>query len=112
MEVMIYYLFAMLSILLTGVGQTLIKIGAHNDNTLFGIYFNPATATGYFLFLIVTISSVLALKGIDLKVFYALTSLNYIVVMILSRVVLKEEMSRNKLQAMCLIVLGVIVFNS
>jgi uncharacterized membrane protein len=108
---MIYYFYAMLSIVLTGVSQTLLKIGARNANTALGVYLNPATMMGYFMFLIVTICSIFALKGLDLKLFYALASLNYVVVMVLSRVVLKEDLSRNKVLALCLIVVGVVVFN-
>lgn len=108
---MIYYFYAMLSIVLTGISQILLKIGARNDNTSLGAYLNPATLTGYFVLLIVTICGVFALKGLDLKLFYALASLNYVVVVMLSRIVLKESLSRNKVVALCLIVVGVIVFN-
>ena len=108
---MIYYFFAMLSIVLTGISQILLKIGARNDNTPLGVYLNPATLMGYFMFLIVTVCSIFALKGLELKLFYALASLNYVVVMVLSRVVLKEDLGRNKVVALCLIVVGVVVFN-
>lgn len=107
----IYYLYVGISIVLTGISQTLLKIGARNDNTSLGAYLNPATLTGYFVLLIVTICGVFALKGLELKFFYALASLNYVVVMILSKIVLKEGLSRNKVVASCLIVVGVIVFN-
>ena len=108
---MIYYAFAMLSILLTGVSQVLLKIGARNTNTPMEAYLNPATAAGYFMFLIVTICAVFALQGLELKLLYALTSLNYVVVMVLSGVVLKEELNMDKLRAVGLIVIGVVVFN-
>lgn len=100
-----------LVILLTGIGQTILKIGTLNNNSSLGIYINPATMTGYILFLIATISSVLALKGIELKLFYALTSFNYVVVMILSRVILKESLSKNKMGSIFLITVGLIIFN-
>ena len=108
---MIYYLFAMLAIVLTGVSQTLLKLGARNAKTALGVYLNPATLTGYFVLLIVTICGVFALQGLDLKLFYALASLNYVIVVILSGIVLKEGLSRNKVVAVCLIVVGVVVFN-
>lgn len=108
---MIYYAFAMLAILLTGISQVLLKIGARNDNTRMGVYLNPFTAAAYFIFLIVTICGVFALQGLELKLFYALTSLNYVVVMVLSGVVLNEEMNVDKLRAVGLIVIGVVVFN-
>jgi drug/metabolite transporter (DMT)-like permease len=108
---LIYYFYAMLSIVLTGISQLLLKIGARNNSTPLGVYLNPATMMGYFMFLIVTVCSIFALKGLDLKLFYALTSLNYVVVMVLSRIVLREGLSRNKVVAGCLIVAGVVVFN-
>lgn len=108
---MIYYFYATLSITLTGISQTLLKIGARNDNTPLGVYLNPATMMGYFMFLIVTVCSIFALKGLELKFFYALASLNYVVVMMLSRIVLKEGLSKNSIVALCLIVVGVMVFN-
>lgn len=108
---MIYYFYAMLSIILTGISQTLLKIGARNTNTPLGVYLNPATIMGYFMFLVVMICSIFALKGLELKLFYALASLNYVVVMLLSRTVLKEGLSRNRIVALCLIVVGVMVFN-
>lgn len=108
---MIHYIYMILTILLTGIGQTILKIGTLNNNSSLGVYINPATITGYILFLIVTISSVLALKGIELKLFYTLTSLNYVIVMILSRVILKENLSRNKIGSIFLIMVGLIIFN-
>ena len=108
---MIYYAFAMAGILLTGVSQVLLKIGARNDDTPMGVYLNPFTAAGYSIFLIVTVCAVFALQGLELKLFYALTSLNYVVVMVLSGVVLKEELNVDKLLAVGLIVVGVVVFN-
>jgi len=108
---MIYYAFAMLGILLTGVSQVLLKIGVRNDSTSLGVYLNPFTVAAYFIFLIVTVCGVFALQGLELKLFYALTSLNYVVVMVLSGVVLKEEVGVDKLLAVGLIVVGVVVFN-
>lgn len=108
---MIYYAFAMVAILLTGVSQVLLKIGARNNDIPMGVYLNPFTAVAYFIFLIVTVCGVFALQGLELKLFYALASLNYVVVMVLSGVVLKEEINVDKLLAVGLIVVGVVVFN-
>jgi len=54
---------------------------------------------------------VYALRNLPLKVFYSLTALNFVVVLGLSAVFLNEEVSRNKVVAIGLIVLGVVVFN-
>ena len=108
---MIYYIYAVLAVLLTGLGQVLLKIGARNNKTSLSIYLNLATLSGYGLFFITTIFAIYALKALDLKLLYALMSLSHGVVMILSSLVLKEPISSNKAAAVGLIVLGILVFN-
>jgi small multidrug resistance pump len=108
---MIYLVFAFAAIILTGFSQLLLKIGTRYNKKPLSIYVNPSSIAGYCLFLVVTICSVLALKGIDLKLFYALTSLNYGVTVLFSRLFLHESLDRNKIVAVFVIILGVIVFN-
>lgn len=79
--------------------------------SLLRTYVNLPTMAGYSLFLIETIISVFALRGVDLKLFYALASTRYVVVMILSYIVLKERLSNNKFLAVLMIVAGAMVFN-
>ena len=108
------WILAFTVVLLTGISQTLLKIGAKNstDRTNFmAAYLNVPTFAAYLLFLIVTILSVYALKEIPLKVFYSICSLNLVVVMIFSYVILSEQINKNKFIAISLIVFGVIVFN-
>jgi len=109
--VIIFYIYAILAILLTGVGQVLLKMGARNNKTYLSMYLNLATLTGYGLFLITTVCAIYALQVMDLKLLYALMSLSHGVVLILSSLVLKEEISRNKAIAVGLIIIGIIVFN-
>jgi len=75
------------------------------------MYTNPATLAGYGLFLVVTICSIYALQVIELKTLYALMSLNPLVVMVLSVLVLKETLTKNKVIAVGLIFCGQLVFN-
>lgn len=107
---MIYYYLALAAVLLTGVGQVLLKIGAKKGGT-WQMYTNPATLAGYGIFLVVTICSIYALKVIELKTFYALTSLIPLVVMALSVLVLKETLTKKKVIAVGLIFCGLLVFN-
>lgn len=109
--IQIQYVLVIACILLTSFGQLLLKSGARNATRPYGAYLNLHTGTGYFLMLSVTICSVLALKSIDLKVFYVLMSFNYIAVVLLSWALLKDKLSTNKLIAIFLITAGVFVFN-
>ena len=112
---MIVALFLTLcAVMLTGISQTLLKIGADSgarSNRFLASYLNLPTITAYGLILLVTILSVYALRDLPLKVFYSLTALNFIIVLGLSAVFLREEVSRDKVVAIGLIVFGVIVFN-
>jgi|AGTN01.1.fsa_nt_gi EamA-like transporter family. len=105
------YVFMAASILLTGVSQTLLKIGANGQPSGLGTYLNPASLAGYALFLVVTVCSVLALRDMELKSFYAMASLNFLVIMILSWLVLGERLTKNKVAAVTIIIAGIIVFN-
>ncbi len=105
---------ALCAVMLTGLSQTLLKIGADSgarSNRFLDSYLNLPTMIAYGLFLLVTMLTVYALRDLPLKVFYSLTALNFIVVLGLSAVFLNEEVSRDRMVAIGLIVLGVVVFN-
>lgn len=108
---MIYYVFAMAAVLLTGLSHVLLKIGANGARSALGAYFNVPIVFGYGLFLMATMCDVFSLQGLDLKLFYALSSLSYIVIAGLSMAILKEKLTGHRLFAIFLIVAGLIVFN-
>ena len=107
---MMYYYLALAAVLLTGIGQVLLKVGAREKETK-QMYINSATLAGYGLFLIVTICAIYALQVMELKTLYALMSLNPLVVMFLSVFVLNESPTKNKVIAVGLIFCGLLVFN-
>jgi len=108
---MSFYIYVALCVLLTGIGQLFLKLGSRNKQSLMGMYMNPYTLSGYFILFIVTIFSVLALRGIELKTFYAFMALNYVAITLLSIIILKEALSKNRTIAIILVFFGVIVFN-
>jgi len=108
------WFFALVSIFLTGVGQTLLKIGARKEdgkNQFMNAYLNLPVTIAYGLFVVVTLFSVYALRDIPLKVFYSLTSLNFFIVMIFSYFVLKEQINKKQIIGIGIIIFGVIIFN-
>jgi drug/metabolite transporter (DMT)-like permease len=103
-----------LAVLLTGISQVLLKIGSQKgggDTRFFMAYLNIPTMTGYGILLVVTVISVIALVEVPLKMFYAIASLNFFVVAVLSWGILKEEVSKKMVLGILLIVMGVLVFN-
>jgi multidrug transporter EmrE-like cation transporter len=110
----ISWIYAFGSVFLTGVGQTLLKIGSRKvdrNNQFISSYLNPYVIFAYGLFVIVTILSVFALKEISLKIFYSFTSLNFFLVLVFSYFILKEPVNKGQILGIGLIVLGIIVFN-
>jgi multidrug transporter EmrE-like cation transporter len=114
---MIFSLFLVfIAVFLTGISQVLLKIGSayqgkRKDASL-AAYLNLPTLLAYGLLLFVTVISVIALTGgIPLKMFYAIASLNLVVVVGLSWGILKEEVNMKMVVGMVMIVLGIVGFN-
>lgn len=107
---MIYLLFALTGVFLTGISQVLLKIGSRRGDRRFEIYYNPATVSGYLLLLLVVICSFIALKGLELKLFYAIASLNYAIVVVLSVFFVHERLTWEKVGAILLITSGILIF--
>lgn len=63
------------------------------------------------LFVLTPFMAYLSLKTLPLSTVYMATGLTYVLVMILARLLLGETICRRKIQAMLLIVCGVVIFN-
>lgn len=111
-------ILAGIAVMLSGIGQILLKYGAlsekkHNN---FPAYLNPYlnryTLSGYCILLVVTIISVYVLKEMPLKLFFPFfISFNMIVVVVLSYFILHESLTYRKITAICIIILGILVFS-
>lgn len=109
---MIYYILTILVIFLTSVGHLLLKISAFRVAEYGGrLYTHPISVIAYVIFAIVALLSIYAMKGLDLKVFFALNSLTYICIPLLAFIILKESFTRSKVMGVLIISLGVILFN-
>ena len=109
---MSYYAALATGILLTGFAQVLMKSGTERKGTWIAIFMNWRTIMGYAIFGLVTALNIYALQGIDLKTVSAWTATTYIVVILLSWKLLREEIDWKAAWGCALIVLGIIVFNS
>ena len=58
------------------------------------------------------LTSLIAMKGMQLSVFYPISAgMIYVMVCILSRVILHEEMTIKQIIGMCVILVGIIIMN-
>jgi drug/metabolite transporter (DMT)-like permease len=106
------YLLTFIVVIFTSIGHLLLKISANHVAKYGGrIYTHPISIIAYVIFAIVAFLSIYAMKGLDLKIFFALNSLTYICIPILAVLVLKESVTRNKIIGIVIIAIGVVMFN-
>jgi drug/metabolite transporter (DMT)-like permease len=107
-----YYILTIVIIILTSAAHLLLKRGSviAADSGM-RMYLHPLSLFSYLIFAIVAFLSITAMKGLDLKVFFALTSLTYICIPVLSFVFLKESVTKNKFIGIIIISIGVVIFN-
>ena len=110
---MLIYFLMITIILLTSVAQVLLKIGStqEKNSSYIKLFSNPASLLGYLTFAIVAFLSIYAIKELELKVFFAITSLTYVVVLLFSYFFLNEKLTSNKIIGVVLVTFGVILFN-
>lgn len=106
-------IFCLVSVIvLTGSSQVLLKVGANKAKKKFIMAFiNPYAFIAYCLYVLTTLLTVYALKDIPLNLFYASTSLKFILILVFSKLMLQEKVNSNKVFAVLLIFIGVMVFN-
>lgn len=109
---LLYYVLTAIVIVFTSIGHLLLKIAAVKVAQTNGrIYTHPVSILAYGIFAGVAFLSIYAMKGLDLKVFFALNSLTYICIPVLAFLVLKESFTKNKVIGVLVISLGVLLFS-
>lgn len=101
-------------VVFTSIGHLLLKIAAVRVTESGGtrrIYTHPISIIAYVVFAFVSFLSIFAMKGLDMKEFFALNSLTYICIPLLAYFVLKESFTRDKAIGVILITIGVLLFN-
>lgn len=110
---MFYYLLTLVVVVFTSIGHLLLKIAANRvgeSNGTARMVTHPVSILAYGIFAFVAFLSIYAMKGLEMKSFFALNSLTYIVIPLLGVLVLKEAFTRNKAIGVSLITIGVLLF--
>lgn len=99
-------------------GLLLLKIGATKSfslsfkggNIIFN--FHGVLIAGLALYLMALVTSLIAMKTIDLSVFYPVSAgLGYVLVCLLSYFVLKEAILKEQMMGMILVFIGIVLMN-
>lgn len=102
-----YIIMFIISIFIASYSQILLKKGASKENK----YINKYTIVGYSLMIISTLFTLLAYKGVNLSFSQIIQSMSFIFVVILSRIILKEKISKRNILGMFLIIIGMIIYS-
>lgn len=106
-----YVLILVLSVAVASVSQIILKKSASEEHkSVIKEYLNIKVIVGYGLMVLSTILTIWAFTGLDYKNGPIIEALGYIFVMLLSRWILSEKITKKKIVGNGLILLGIIVF--
>lgn len=109
--ILIYVMLSVSGLLLLKIGTTkAFNLSIANGNV--NISFNVILLIGTCFYVMSFVTSLIAMRAIDLSIFYPISAgLGYILVCLLSHFVLKENISRRQLIGILFILVGVIFMN-
>ena len=106
--IILAYISSVLAALLSSAGQLFLKKAALKKVALTK---NISLFIGGILFIIGLTASLFALRYLEFSTFYSITACNYIFIMLLSHLFLKEKIDRAKVIGIITISIGILIFN-
>lgn len=111
-EKILFSLIFIFGVFISSVSQILLKKSAQVEyGSKIKEYLNPIVIFAYIIFFGATLCSVLAYTKIPLSFGPILESAGYIFVAILSRLFLKERITKKKLIGLSIIIIGIIIYS-
>jgi drug/metabolite transporter (DMT)-like permease len=108
---MSHYIAAALVIVCIGFGQVFLKRGTKGKKNWLSTFFDKFTLLGLGIYLVATVSNLYALQGIYLKHMTAWLGLSYILVVVLSKYILKESVNWAKVVGCIIIAIGIFIYS-
>lgn len=106
-----YWLVLFLAVVISASSQMMLKQGASKKyDSIVREYLNPWVISGYALMILSTLCIIYAYRGVAYKNGAIIESLGYILIMILSRLLFQEKITKKKLAGNLIILMGVLVF--
>ena len=99
-----------LSVFLSSVSQIMLKLSSQRKyDSLIKEYLNPIVIFAYIIFFSCTLITMYSLKVVQLSLAPILEATGFIFVAVLSRLFLKEHISKKKILGLSLIFIGIII---
>ena len=111
-ELTLYICVFIVSVFISSISQIMLKISSRRqyENRL-AEYLNPLVITAYALFFGCTFITMYALKVVPLSMAPVLEASGYIFVAVLSRIILKEKISKKKALGLGVILIGILIYS-
>ena len=100
-----------LAIILTGLAQVLLRIGARKRTKAIDSFFNIKTFSGYVIFLVVILLMIYSMQKIPFRTAVAWSSVTYILTPLLAHWIAKDTLSNRILTGSIVVVFGIIIFS-
>lgn len=111
-EKILFALIFLFGVFISSISQIILKKAALKEyESKIKEYLNPRVIFAYTIFFGATLCSILAYRVIPLSLGPILESAGYIFVAFLSRMFLKEKISKQKVLGLSIIIIGIIVYS-
>ncbi len=106
-----YIYVLVLSVIIASFSQIILKKGSEKDYpNVIREYLNPHVIIGYSMMMVCTVCTLIAYAHVEYKNGPVIESLGFLFVMVLSRIFLKEKITKKKLIGNAFILLGIVIF--
>lgn len=104
-------LLALFAVLISSASQILLKKSANNtyDKKIYE-YLNVLVITAYFIFFAAMLINVFVLRTVPMNAMPVIETTGYLYVAVLSRILLKEKISKKSIIGLGIILVGIVVF--
>ena len=107
----IFFFLMMLAELIAASSLMLLKKSASKEHdSVIKEYLNPWVICGYGLLFLSMIITIFCYYGLGYMGVVVMEPINYIIVMVLSRLIFKEKFTKRKMIGMTFILLGILIF--
>ena len=111
-KIFLYAIIYLIGVIISSFSQVLLKKSANTKkDNIIKEYLNTKTIVAYSIFFIATLCSVIAYKNLPLSSGPIIGALEYIFVIILSYIILKEKINKRTIIGISLIILGIVVYS-
>ncbi|MBQ9590277.1 MAG: multidrug ABC transporter [Butyrivibrio sp.] len=107
----IFFLFMIVSELIAASSQMLLKKSAQKEHSsIITEYLNPWVICGYGLLLLSMIVTIFCYDGLGYMGVVVMEPINYVIVLVMARLIFKEKITFRKFLGVLLIISGIVVF--